>query len=74
MTKHRYIFKIQIPLFSTDPNALALVYNKSRKIQFFMSVSPELLALTSGRPKVYVYGAVKDGGFEIGDEAPGQEW
>lgn len=36
------IFKMQIPLFSTDNNAKALVYNKAQNIGFEILLTPEM--------------------------------
>jgi hypothetical protein len=47
------VFKIQVPLKSTDPKPKALVYNERRTIQFEMWLSPEILKVMKGRPKAY---------------------
>jgi len=67
------IFKLQVPLFG-DPQAM--VYDESRREQYFFPVTNDLLEFTEGEPKCFVFGKfnkVTDL-FEIEGKAPWQEW
>lgn len=69
------VFKIQVPLHSTEENPLLLVYNRSRSIYFQMGMTPEVEKLTAGKTKVYVLGYIdKDQIFQIVNTVKDQRW
>jgi len=73
------IVKVQMPLASSDRNALALVYDEERRFRELVPVTATLRAKMAGRPKAYFEAerVTLDGSgetVEIGDEAPWQEW
>lgn len=69
------VFKIQVPLHSTEENPPLLVYNRSRSIYFQMGMTPEVEKLTAGKTKVYVLGYIdKDQIFQIVNTVKDQRW
>lgn len=72
--KHE-IFKIQVPLHSSEENPPLLVYNRNRSIYFQLDMTDELERLTVGKDKVYVVGYI-DGNqvFQIVDTVNNQRW
>ncbi len=76
MDEVKTIYKVQVPLASSEKSPPALVYDEQRKKQIFMPVTDELLEFMDGEPKKFVFGAVnrKTDNFEIHKEAPWQRW
>lgn len=75
----REIFKLQVPLFSSDGQGEAMVYNKDRSLQAFIPITKNLLKFMAGEDKKYVYGWFSDnrinhGDFVLNAPAPWQEW
>ena len=69
------VFKIQVPLHSSEENPPLLVYNRSRSIYFQLSVTEELRALTAGKAKIYVLGYIDENQiFQIIHRIKDQRW
>lgn len=71
------IFKIQIPLVSSEANPSALAYPKTRNPDVYIPVTLELLKKMKGRPKAFFYCNYFSGQgdrLEIIKEAPWQKW
>lgn len=69
------VFKIQVPLHSSEENPPLLVYNRSRSVYFQLDMTDELRALTTGKAKIYVLGYI-DGNqiFQIMNKVKDQRW
>lgn len=70
------IYKVQVPLMSSEDSPPALVYDKKRKKSIFMPVTKDLVKFMNGEPKKFVYGFVNrtTNNFQIEGEAPWQSW
>lgn len=69
------VFKIQVPLHSSEENPPLLVYNRSRSIYFQLGMTDELRALTAGKAKVYVLGYIDENQiFQIINKVKDQRW
>lgn len=69
------VFKIQVPLHSSEENPPLLVYNRSRSIYFQLGMTDELRALTVGKAKIYVLGYIdKNQIFQIINQVKDQRW
>lgn len=69
------IFKVQLPLFSSDENALALVYNEDQSIVSHSPVTVDLMRAVGPEMKKFFHGFVReDGSLEFVDEAEWQDW
>lgn len=69
------IFKIQVPLHSSEENPPLLVYNRNRSVFFQMDMTPTLKSLIAGRYKVYVLGYIDENQiFQVVHEAKSQNW
>lgn len=69
------VFKIQVPLHSSEENPPLLVYNRSRSIYFQLGVTDELRALIAGKAKVYVLGYIGEKQiFQIIRKIKDQRW
>ena len=68
------IFKIQLPLSSTEPKPLALIYNENRDIEEFISTTQVKHYFVGAQKKVFIYGELIDGTLNLYDKAPYQEW
>lgn len=47
------IFKVQVPLMTTDPEPCAYLYNESRSIYFYTPVTKYILRLMNGEFKKF---------------------
>ncbi len=74
ISSEREIFKVQVPVVTTEPVPLALIYNQARTVEFLTPVTPDLETRMQGRLKAFFYGAEVAGIFAWGDEAPWQDW
>lgn len=75
----RMIVKVQLPVATNEEWPLALVYDKQRKIQEQIPVTPSLLDMLRGidgavRPKAFFEAALLDGTLVLGKEASWQTW
>ncbi len=78
----RQIFKVQLPIVTTDPSPKALVYNEDRSIYTKVAITAELLedfteAVESpggGPAKTFWYGELVGTQFQFEEPAPWQEW
>lgn len=73
------VFKIQVPLHSSEENPPLLVYNRSRSIYFQLDMTDELRALlralTAGKAKIYVIGYIDENQiFQIINKVKDQRW
>lgn len=75
------IFKVQIPIFSTETKATALIYNKHRDVIYEQAITKQLLKLFKPDVyKIYMFGKVVKNddkkGFtvELTSYAPAQDW
>lgn len=75
------IVKVQLPLYSTEKNPQALVYNKTRSIKMLVDVTPELLKwmslgeeLEPPEPKLFFKAHIKGDKLVLNDYAKWQEW
>ena len=74
MTKTQQIFKVQLPLISTDPNAGILVYNEDRSIETIVPMDEDAKKYFT-EPKSFHFGHMdKDGWLILVGEAPWQDW
>ena len=76
---HLEIFKVQLPLMTTDPEPKALAYNRTESCMFDITVSKELVKRFHGETKLFfwiTWTERKDGsiGVDMNHEAPWQEW
>jgi hypothetical protein len=75
------ICKLQVPLYSSLPpeEHLALIYNENRSFEVMRPITPDIVAVLRGRPKIFVelyFTTFADdrSGFIIKGEAPSQTW
>lgn len=69
------VFKIQVPLHSSEENPQLLVYNRSRSIYFQLDMTDSLKNLTAGKTKIYVLGYIgEDQIFQIVNTVKDQRW
>lgn len=68
-----HIVKVQVPLMTTEPEAKALIYNKSRTFEVYVPVD-NVIKKMGGDFKKFFYVKFKTKGFELHGEAPWQEW
>lgn len=76
------VFKVQVPLMSSDSEAPALVYNKNRSMMFHMPVTKELMKAMGDEPKKFfrISGNVEKQSGQMGvvvksmDEVEFKEW
>ena len=69
------ILKVQLPLFATDPeSAIALVYNRSRKLMIEVPATDEVRAQLENEPKSFWWGSYVAGVLTLHRKAPWQEW
>ena len=70
------IYKIQTPLMTNDPNAMALAYDKKRKKDVFIPITEDLLKFMSGKPKAFAFAKINPvtQNLEIERPAPWQNW
>lgn len=54
------VFKIQVPLFSSEENPQLLVYNRSRSIYFQLDMTDDLKGLIGEKAKIYVLGYIDE--------------
>lgn len=71
----KVIVKVQMPLFTTEKEPLALVYDAEARIPPTMVPVKDLAGLFGrGEVKKFFYAEVVDGVLKIGGPAPWQEW
>lgn len=69
------IFKIQLPIATSAPVPLALVYNEDRSKHGQFEAGEDLIDLMDGRPKAFFFAKQRPTGeIEIDREAPWQKW
>lgn len=68
------VVKVQISLESSDNKTHALVYDRSHIHMFQVEADAPLLKRMNGRPKAFFYAKLVGDKFEIGEEAPWQNW
>lgn len=73
------IVKVQLPVVTNEEWPLALVYDKQRKIQEQIPVTPSLLDMMCGtdgavRLKAFFEAVLLNGALVLGKEAPWQMW
>lgn len=68
------VYKVQLPIVSTEDNPPALVYNRTRSVRFVVLVTARLLDRMAGEPKAFFYGTVRGTQLTIVKPAPWQEW
>lgn len=69
------VFKIQVPLHSSEEKPPLLVYNRSRSIYFQMDMTSALEKLIAGQPKIYVSGYIDDNQiFQVVNKVKSQRW
>lgn len=69
------IFKLQVPLVTTDPEPKALIYNEDRSAEGMFPVTSDILELMDGEAKIFIYGQYEeDGTVTLIGNAPWQEW
>lgn len=69
------VFKIQVPLMTTESEQLALIYNSSRRKMVQIPVTKEISNFMNGSFKKFAYGTFDKGEkFKITKEAPWQNW
>ena len=68
------IVKVQLPLFSSEKNPPALIYNKDRKIYATVPVTEEVVELMGDSAKEFFHAEIEDGNIVLGDKAPWQKW
>lgn len=74
------VFKMQRPLFiggavTKDSVPQVLFYNKKRTVEGVIAMTPEVSAMFSGEPKIYVQGYVNnDGNLTVTGPAAPQPW
>ena len=74
MNKKRMVVKMQTSLAGTRPEGMVLVYNRDKSLIYEGPITVEVSTLMRGRLKAYFFAECKDGVFEIGAEAPWQNW
>ena len=74
-SKNPEVFKIQVPLHSSEENTPLLIYNRSRSIFFQMNITEGLQELIGDDSKIYVLGYI-DGNnvFQIIRKVESQRW
>jgi len=70
------IVKVQTPLLSNDPDAMALVYDKTRRNQGFMPIDEYLLEAMNGEPKKFFHAQILKDEVKViyNMPAPWQDW
>lgn len=69
------VFKIQVPLFSSEENPQLLVYNRSRSIYFQLDMTDDLKGLIGEKAKIYVLGYIDEKQvFQIVHKVKDQRW
>lgn len=68
------IFKVQLPITSTDPNPSALIYNEDRSFYELPHRSLVEHLFGENEVKIFVYGELIDNALHLEDRAPYQEW
>ena len=68
------IFKIQLPIRTTEPVPKALIYNEDRSIEEIFPASSFKSLFENGEMKIFHYGELIDGTLNINHRAPNQEW
>jgi hypothetical protein len=77
--KKKIIVKVQVPLFSSDPDAGVLVYDKDRSFTTELPIRSrrerdEILDILGDEPKGYFYAKVDGKGLILTGKAPYQDW
>jgi len=67
------IYRLQIPMFSVSKGR-AVCFNRTRNHRVSVPIEKSLLDLMNNRTKIFVYAQMKDGQFNIIEEATKQEW
>lgn len=68
------IVKVQMPMVTTEPIPMALIYNKNRDVLIYEQASI-LKEVMGNRLKAFFHAHIsKEGILEIGDEAEWQDW
>jgi hypothetical protein len=71
----RQIFKVQMPLVTSEPTPTCLIYNRQRTIYETFPVDDRIRNLMRGEFKRFFWGHYRRGTLDIGpDEAPWQDW
>lgn len=69
------VFKVQVPLHSSEPNPPVLVYNRSRSIYFTLGMTEQIKQLCGNKYKIYVLGYIDDNDvFQIISKVKEQRW
>ena len=65
-----FIVKVQLPIITNDPNAGALVYDKTlKKFNEIVPIDENILLAMSGRPKAFFRSGFKGKTFYLGTES-----
>ena len=67
------IYQLQIPL-DVNSSGSAVCFNRTKTHKLLIPIEKPLLDLMNGRNKIYVYAQMKDGKFDIIEEAPPKGW
>lgn len=70
------IVKVQIPVVTNDPNAMALVYNEDRSFDVFMPITKDLKKAMGDNKKQYFHAEYdkKNNNTILKGKAPWQSW
>lgn len=70
----RFIVKVQLSLYGSQPKQRMLVYNKDQSIVFEADVSKAVRHLMSDKHKAFFYATMDGTEILLGEPAPAQEW
>jgi len=68
------IVKVQISQFDSEGRTRMLVYDKTRKHMMEREADTCILKKMGDDPKKFFHAEVKNGKFEIGQQAPWENW
>jgi len=70
------IVKVQVSLYSSDCESMALIYNEDKSMLLEIPVDDDLVKLMDGEMKAFFYGKLdNNNGFTLTDKsAPWQDW
>ena len=66
--------KVQLSQFTTAGKPQVLIYSQNRTYQYQGDATPELLMMSNGRPKFFVWAHMEGTEMVLGESAPDQTW
>jgi hypothetical protein len=70
----KFVIKMQLPLSTSLDGPLILVYNRKRTIFGTIPLTPELIKLFNGQPKIYYRGHIEDNQLVLDGSTAPEHW